>query len=94
MEQETLQVLVSLFVGLVLPWISQWLNERYALSGPKALSLVSALSLVLSVGILFLTGGLTLDQVSFENFVPVLGVVFSVSQVVFQSLKDALGWTK
>jgi hypothetical protein len=94
MQQETLQILISLFVGLVLPWVSQWLNNQWKLDGPKALSLVTLLSIGLSVVILFLTGGLVLSELTFANFVPVLTLVFSTSQVVFQSLKKELGWEK
>ena len=86
-------VVALVITGAVLPFIQEELNKIWKLDGRKALVLGSVVAFAASVIALLVTGELRAEQLTVENFVQVFGVVFGVSQVVFQSVKDQLGWT-
>ena len=94
MNTDILAMLATLVATLVLPWLAEYLNNVWRLDGPKALSLVTALSALVAIGGLVLSGDFTAANLNLENFVATFGAVFSGTQIVFQVFKDFLGWNK
>lgn len=83
----------TMVLSVLLPWGSEWLNTQFKINGKSAFVVTAALTVLVAVGALFVTGGLTVSQLTWENFVPVFTLVFTVSQAIFQLVKDRLGWS-
>ena len=94
MTPEMLEMFSGLLVGIVLPWVVEYLNKIWELDGPKALSLVGILSFVVTGVIMFISGNFTFTNFTMADFLPVVLSVFGSSQVIFQAFKKALGWEK
>jgi len=92
MENPTVIVVANLIVGAVLPFLTEFLNQQFVLNGKRALVLAAVLAGVVSVASLFVTGGLSVADLTLENFVPTFTLVFSTSSIVFNLVKDGLNW--
>lgn len=86
-------VVATVILGLLLPFVSEFLNGLFKTSGPKALVVAGVLAVVAAVIALVATGGIKLTDLTLDNFTPVFTAIFTLSQLVFQFLKDKLGWT-
>ena len=93
MDSNTAFVVATVVLGILLPFVQEPLNKLFAVSGPKAFLVAAALSAVASVIALFATGQVSLTEFSLENFSSAFTIVMTLSQAVFQFLKDKLGWT-
>jgi len=83
-------LVITFLVSLSAPWLQEWVNDKLQLKGPKAFALTALFAAVIAFVSLVVTGGLSLDQFTPANFVPLFAEVFTVTQVVFQTLKDKL----
>lgn len=84
--------IVTVLVGALAPFISEWLNILFQANAQKALVVVGAVSALLASGVLFLTGVLTPADLNFATFTHVFTAVFTLATVIFQLFKKALGW--
>lgn len=89
---DTALIIISLLVGAILPFISEWLNKLFKADGKKALVVAGLLSAVVAFGVLIFTGGLKTADLTLANVLPVFTAIFSVSQIVFQLIKEKMGW--
>ena len=84
--------LVTVLVGAGLPFVSEELNKLFHANEKKALALAGIASGVLAVVVLFLTGGLSLQDLTLANFTVVFTAVYTVGNIVFNVIKKSMGW--
>lgn len=94
MTTDNVALLASVIVGAVLPFAQEYLNKLFEIDGKRALVIGAALSALIAILASFLTGGIKGEDLTLQNFTSVFATVFATSQVVFQSVKDYMGWTK
>ena len=78
--------LITVVVGLLGMGITQWLKQKFNLADIWALVLTGAVSLVLAVGELFLSGALGIADFTIANLPAVLGNVFALATIFYKLL--------
>lgn len=92
MDNGVTLTIITVLVGATAPFISEWLNTLFKANAQKALVVVGAVSGLLALGVLFLTGALTTADLNFATFTHVFTAVFTLATVIFNLFKKAFGW--
>lgn len=87
MENNMLELVTSVILGAVLPFVTEAINNKFALHKEKALAIVGIGSALVAVLVLYLTGQLTIADFTLVNFSKSFLLIFGASQVVFNYAK-------
>ena len=84
-----MEELIPWVVGAIGVPIVSWLKNRLGWSGKQALWLTAGVSALLAIGVLFYTGGLVVDEITWQNVAGVFGKVFSAATLVYKQFDIA-----
>jgi uncharacterized membrane protein YdcZ (DUF606 family) len=86
-ETQILELVTSVILGVVLPFVTEAINNKFSLHREKALAVVSVLSGVVALAVLYLTGQVTANDFTLASFTKTFLLVFGAGQVVFNYAK-------
>lgn len=95
MTEGVLITVVTLAVGALLPFVTEWLNVQFKANEGKALAITGIASGVLALLVLLVTGNLALtDLVNLnrDTFTHVFTGIFTLGTIVFNLIKNKMGW--
>jgi len=85
--EQLIALIIQLIGGVLGMPFTQWLKSKLGLDGTSALALSFAVSVVLAVAALFVTGALGFQDFSWETLPGTVSIVWATATLVYNGLR-------